>query len=217
MSISHVLCRCFTSTLVISWTTKRRNLGSTERGFPLSWLRTLCESLSEAQTKHPNTNSSESKSFYHSFTEDLINAELNKIFFPFFVPFMSGLYLYWLFTIKTFDFFFLSQNMNYLVYIHFKKKKTFYFSRFNRLCLEAYLVLRKHAHLLINLLTMMLSCGIPELQSLDDISYVRKTLAVEETEEEAARYFNAQLQSAHDGQWSTKVDWVFHFVKNLSK
>ena len=99
MSISHVLCRCFTSTLVISWTTKRRNLGSTERGFPLSWLRTLCESLSEAQTKHPNTNSSESKSFYHSFTEDWINAELNKIFLPFFVPFMSGLYLYWLFTI----------------------------------------------------------------------------------------------------------------------
>lgn len=90
-------------------------------------------------------------------------------------------------------------------------------SRFNRLCLEAYLVLRKHAHLLINLLTMMLSCGIPELQSLDDISYVRKTLAVEETEEEAAKYFNSQLQSAHDGQWSTKVDWVFHFVKNLSK
>ena len=84
MSISHVLCRCFTLTLVISWTTKRRNLGSTERGFPLSWLRTLCESLSEAQTKHPNTNSSESKSVYHSFTEDLINAELNKIFSSFF-------------------------------------------------------------------------------------------------------------------------------------
>lgn len=63
----------------------------------------------------------------------------------------------------------------------------------------------------------MLSCGIPELQSLDDISYVRKTLAVEETEEEAAKYFNTQFESAHGGQWSTKVDWVFHFVKNLSK
>lgn len=98
-----------------------------------------------------------------------------------------------------------------------KTSKHELFREFNRLCLEAYLVLRKHAHLLINLLTMMLSCGIPELQSLDDISYVRKTLAVEETEEEAAKYFNSQLQSAHDGQWSTKVDWVFHFVKNLSK
>ncbi|KAH3822704.1 hypothetical protein DPMN_126040 [Dreissena polymorpha] len=61
---------------------------------------------------------------------------------------------------------------------------------------------------------MMLSCGIPELQSLDDISYVRKTLAVEKTEEEAVMYFQQQLHMAYKGQWTTKVDWMFHKLKN---
>ncbi|WAR15387.1 PK3CA-like protein [Mya arenaria] len=78
------------------------------------------------------------------------------------------------------------------------------FKEFQQLCLQAYKELRKQADLIINLLTMMLSCGIPELQSLDDISYVRKTLAVESTEEEAELYFRQQFEAAYKGQWTTK-------------
>lgn len=59
---------------------------------------------------------------------------------------------------------------------------------------------------------MMLSCGIPELQSLDDISYLRKTLAVEQTEQEALSYFHQQLQDAHKGAWSTKLNFLFHVL-----
>ncbi|XP_052760292.1 phosphatidylinositol 4,5-bisphosphate 3-kinase catalytic subunit alpha isoform-like isoform X2 [Mya arenaria] len=88
------------------------------------------------------------------------------------------------------------------------------FKEFQQLCLQAYKELRKQADLIINLLTMMLSCGIPELQSLDDISYVRKTLAVESTEEEAELYFRQQFEAAYKGQWTTKVDWIFHHLKN---
>ena len=53
---------------------------------------------------------------------------------------------------------------------------TFYVSnfRFMELCGKAYLCLRSHANVFITLFTMMLSCGIPELQSLDDIGYIRK-------------------------------------------
>lgn len=45
--------------------------------------------------------------------------------------------------------------------------------RFVNLCESAYLILRRRAALLINLLAMMLQTGIPELRSVDDINYVR--------------------------------------------
>ena len=45
--------------------------------------------------------------------------------------------------------------------------------RFANLCEQAYLILRRRAPLLINLLAMMLQTGIPELQSMDDLNYVR--------------------------------------------
>ena len=61
---------------------------------------------------------------------------------------------------------------------------------------------------------MMLSCGIPELQSLDDIEYIRKTLQVEKSDEEALHYFQQQLNEAHGGSRTTKVDWFFHYMKH---
>ncbi|KAK7093438.1 phosphatidylinositol 4,5-bisphosphate 3-kinase catalytic subunit alpha isoform-like [Littorina saxatilis] len=84
------------------------------------------------------------------------------------------------------------------------------FKQFQELCCQAYLVLRKHSHLIITLFTMMLQCGISELQSLDDIGYIRKTLAVEKTEEKALDYFLEQLRNAYGDSWTTKVDWFFH-------
>ena len=43
--------------------------------------------------------------------------------------------------------------------------------RFVRLCEDAYLILRRHASLFINMLAMMLQTGIPELRSIDDLNY----------------------------------------------
>lgn len=82
------------------------------------------------------------------------------------------------------------------------------------LCGKAYINLHKHANMFITLFVMMLSCGIPELQSLDDVGYLRKTLAVEKTEQEALEYFQQQLNEAHGGAWTTKLDWFFHWVKH---
>ncbi len=85
------------------------------------------------------------------------------------------------------------------------------------MCGDAYLALHENANLLIALFTMMLSTGIPELQSMDDISYLRQTLQVEKTRNEALKYFETQLDEAHGGAWSTKIDWFFHCVKHSSK
>ncbi|GFY54703.1 hypothetical protein TNIN_367081 [Trichonephila inaurata madagascariensis] len=94
-------------------------------------------------------------------------------------------------------------------------KKSKEFQSFMQLCGKAYLMLRRHANLLITLFIMMLSTGIPELQSMNDIGYLRKTLQVEKTEEEALEYFQNQFFEAYGGAWTTKLDWFFHSVKHL--
>jgi len=89
-------------------------------------------------------------------------------------------------------------------------KKTTEFEQFRELCLKAYLSLRKHANLLITLFTMMLYTGIPELQSIEDIEYLRTSLQVEKSESDAITYFNEKFDKAADGNWLTKIDWIFH-------
>lgn len=61
---------------------------------------------------------------------------------------------------------------------------------------------------------MMLGTGIPELQTMDDIQYLRQTLQIERSRKEALEYFEQQLDDAYGGAWSTKLDWFFHSVKH---
>jgi phosphatidylinositol-4,5-bisphosphate 3-kinase len=94
-------------------------------------------------------------------------------------------------------------------------EKSTEFYNFMELCGKAYLSLRKHANIFITLLTMMLSCGIPELQSLDDIGYIRSTLCVDmRLEQDALDYFQRQFSDAYGGAWTTKLDWFFHWLKH---
>ena len=61
---------------------------------------------------------------------------------------------------------------------------------------------------------MMLPAGITELQSIDNIAYLRQTLAVEKSEEEALNYFQTVLNEAYEGAWTSKVDWFFHGMRH---
>jgi phosphatidylinositol-4,5-bisphosphate 3-kinase len=89
-----------------------------------------------------------------------------------------------------------------------------YFKEFIELCENAYLILRKHASLLITLFTLMLSTGIPELQTTDDIEYLRTTLQVDKKNEaDALSYFRSQLNEAKVGSTYTKIDWMFHNLR----
>jgi phosphatidylinositol-4,5-bisphosphate 3-kinase len=62
---------------------------------------------------------------------------------------------------------------------------------------------------------MMLYTGIPELQSIEDIEYLRTTLQMEKTELEAITYFNEKFAEASGGNWSTKIDWFFHHMAHM--
>ena len=55
--------------------------------------------------------------------------------------------------------------------------------RFRQLCETAFVELRKKGDLFINLFCMMLSTGIPELRSIDDINYIREALCLGETDQ----------------------------------
>ncbi|KAK6308965.1 hypothetical protein J4Q44_G00204280 [Coregonus suidteri] len=84
---------------------------------------------------------------------------------------------------------------------------------FQEMSYKAYLAIRQNANLFINLFSMMLGSGMPELQSFDDIAYIRKTLALDKTEQEALDCFMKQMNDAHHGSWTTKMDWIFHTMR----
>lgn len=94
--------------------------------------------------------------------------------------------------------------------------KTAEYVKFRQLCCSAYKIMRRNSSLIISLFTMMLSTGIPELQSLDDVAYLRNTLAVDKSEEDALNFFAEKMTEAYYDAWTTKVDWFFHGVKHLN-
>jgi len=63
------------------------------------------------------------------------------------------------------------------------------FKLFVQYCAKSYNILRASAPLFINLCAMMLSTGIPELQSIDDLEYLREAFSLHLTSEEAAEKF----------------------------
>ena len=85
--------------------------------------------------------------------------------------------------------------------------------RFKQLCERAFLILRRKGPLLINLFVMMLSAGLPELRSLDDIGYLRKTLVLSLSEEDAIKDFRKKFDHAIKNSFSTSMNWFAHNVR----
>jgi phosphatidylinositol-4,5-bisphosphate 3-kinase len=86
------------------------------------------------------------------------------------------------------------------------------FKRFKEECKKAYLIVREKANMFINLLNMMLSTGIPELKTHDDVAYLRNTLCLDMTEAEAAASFDSEIDKALKESWSVRVNWAAHIM-----
>jgi len=89
------------------------------------------------------------------------------------------------------------------------KRKSPRFKKFVNLCVQAYLVLRQHANLFISLFSMMLSTGIPELKTDEDINYLRNAFAPAKTEKEAGKFFMALIDESLNTK-STQVNFLIH-------
>jgi phosphatidylinositol kinase/protein kinase (PI-3 family) len=67
------------------------------------------------------------------------------------------------------------------------------FKHFVDLSCRAFNILRKHRNMLITLFSLMLSCGIPELQEPENILYLRNMLMPGATDREAAKEFSDEI------------------------
>uniref|UniRef100_A0A8D0ABL0 phosphatidylinositol-4,5-bisphosphate 3-kinase n=1 Tax=Sander lucioperca TaxID=283035 RepID=A0A8D0ABL0_SANLU len=86
------------------------------------------------------------------------------------------------------------------------------FGSFRQYCEEAYLVLRKNGNLFITLFALMLTAGLPELTSVKDIQYLKDSLALGKTDEDALKQFRQKFDEALRESWTTKVNWMAHNV-----
>ncbi|XP_065829821.1 phosphatidylinositol 4,5-bisphosphate 3-kinase catalytic subunit gamma isoform-like isoform X2 [Oscarella lobularis] len=97
------------------------------------------------------------------------------------------------------------------VYIMGKKNGEM-FRTFQDTCAKAFNVIRRHAHLFINLFSMMKHTGIPELRSVEDIDYLRNILVLNKSEPDAAKYFRDKIDECLRLNWSTQLNWLAHNV-----
>ncbi|KAK3592460.1 hypothetical protein CHS0354_001579 [Potamilus streckersoni] len=98
-----------------------------------------------------------------------------------------------------------------------KRDESENYKEFVLLCIKAYMALWKNADLLITPLYLMRNSGLPELTKSEDIQFVRQALAVDKDEIKAASYFLDNLKKAILGNWTIKVDWIFHAINQYKR
>ncbi|KAK0150945.1 Phosphatidylinositol 4,5-bisphosphate 3-kinase catalytic subunit delta isoform [Merluccius polli] len=77
-------------------------------------------------------------------------------------------------------------------------------------CERAYKILCRNGTLFVNLFAMMKAAGLPELSSFKDIQYLKDSLALGKSEEEALKNFKVKFNEALRESWKTKVNWMMH-------
>mmetsp|Transcript_5059 Transcript_5059/g.11040 ORF Transcript_5059/g.11040 Transcript_5059/m.11040 type:complete len:1146 (-) Transcript_5059:375-3812(-) len=88
-------------------------------------------------------------------------------------------------------------------------KKSKKYAEFEELCCKAYNILRRHAHVFINLFSLMLSTGMPELKKPSDIDYLRDAFSLSLNEQEAASKFKALIDESLNCK-TTLVNFAIH-------
>uniref|UniRef100_A0AAR2KLR4 phosphatidylinositol-4,5-bisphosphate 3-kinase n=1 Tax=Pygocentrus nattereri TaxID=42514 RepID=A0AAR2KLR4_PYGNA len=89
------------------------------------------------------------------------------------------------------------------------------FERFRECCEQAYKILCRNGTLFVNLFALMRAAGLPELSSSKDIQYLKDSLALGKSEEEALKNFKVKFNEALRESWKTKVNWMVHtFAKD---
>lgn len=110
------------------------------------------------------------------------------------------------------------------------------FETYKNLCCRAFLTLRRHAELIINLFSLvswthplfkttptdyitpsttkqMRSTGIPELTCVEDTDYIRNALVLEKSEHEAEQMFRKVIKKCLDLKFMVQVMWKFHLLR----
>jgi Phosphatidylinositol 3- and 4-kinase/Phosphoinositide 3-kinase family, accessory domain (PIK domain)/Phosphoinositide 3-kinase C2/PI3-kinase family, ras-binding domain len=87
------------------------------------------------------------------------------------------------------------------------------FAKFVDLCCTGYNICRANAHGVINLFAMIVGTGIPQLQSEEDLDYLREALALDlDPDAAAAKFKNLIMQSL--STTSTRLNFAVHILAN---
>ncbi|KAK9501564.1 hypothetical protein O3M35_012267 [Rhynocoris fuscipes] len=97
------------------------------------------------------------------------------------------------------------------------KKGGLEFQIFQRLCEQAFLILRRHGSLILSLFAMMISTGLPELSSENDLNYLRETLVLDLSEDDALGHFQSKFDEALGNSWKTSLNWASHNMAKNNK
>ena len=79
------------------------------------------------------------------------------------------------------------------------------------MCIDAFKTLRNRGNLFITVFALLLSSGIPELESPSDLNYIRDSLAMTKDENTATSLFNKAFEEASKSL-STVLNWAIHSV-----
>ena len=88
------------------------------------------------------------------------------------------------------------------------------FKKFVETSCKAYCVLRKHVHLLVALLLLMIPADMPELTGRDDINHLVTALAPELSEEAARESFAHAIHFCLDDKFK-RIDNTIHILAHL--
>ncbi|XP_022535661.2 phosphatidylinositol 4-phosphate 3-kinase C2 domain-containing subunit alpha [Astyanax mexicanus] len=108
--------------------------------------------------------------------------------------------------------FVLTSDMAYV--INGGERPTSRFQLFIDLCSQAYNLIRKHSSLFLNLLSLMMQSGLPELTGTQDLKYVYDALQPQTTDAEATIFFTRLIESSL-GSVATKFNFFIHNLAQL--
>uniref|UniRef100_A0A3B3D019 Phosphatidylinositol 4-phosphate 3-kinase C2 domain-containing subunit alpha n=1 Tax=Oryzias melastigma TaxID=30732 RepID=A0A3B3D019_ORYME len=108
--------------------------------------------------------------------------------------------------------FVLTSDMAYV--INGGERPTSRFQLFVDLCCQAYNLIRKHCGLFLNLLSLMMSSGLPELTGSEDLKYVFDALQPHSSDAEATIFFTRLIESSL-GSVATKFNFFIHNLAQL--
>lgn len=113
--------------------------------------------------------------------------------------------------------FVLTNDFVYVITHGQNPQKSDAFNRFQQYCEQAFMIIRKKGSFIISLFAMMLSTGIPELSSVNDLDYLRETLVLDLNEEQARSHFRSKFTEALRKSWKTSLNWWAHHMAKDNK